>query len=93
MAAVSPKPAAAAAPRPATATAGWSNLTIAELKEICSAHGLTKSGTKEVLIARQGPMLPVKSFTVEKLKEICRSCKLTVGGTREQLVERLVASP
>jgi hypothetical protein len=47
---------------------GLSGLTIPQLQEICIAHGLTKSGAKEVVVGRIKAALDQKSFTVEILK-------------------------
>jgi hypothetical protein len=94
--AAAPSPTKVAKPTvtPAVPAPGLSTLTVAALQEICVSHGLTKSGNKEVVVARlKAAVGPTKSFTIEKLKEICRSSKLTVSGTREQLVERLMSNP
>jgi hypothetical protein len=63
----------AAAP---ASSSGLGGLTVAQLQEICSAHNLTKSGTKEVVVSRIKSALDQKSFTVEILKVVFFVCFL-----------------
>lgn len=73
----------------------FANMTVAELKELLIAAGMTTAGKKEELVDRLVDTYneqirdPYRFMTIAELKELLKTSGLPVSGRKEDLVERL----
>lgn len=73
----------------------FANMTVAELKELLIAAGMTTAGKKEELVDRLVDTYneqirdPYRFMTIGELKELLKASGLPLSGKKEDLVERL----